>query len=240
MPKRSKSATKPDDGGVIPVENPMKKDHATPPVDAAGLVLANPCRVLLAGGCGAGKSQMILGLLARGAMWKPWDHIYLMAPTEDVQKQEYGLVDTTYLKEFPPLDYFKDRPGRSALILDDVHLFELSTKGSPSQKELCNRICGHLSTHHPGGLSIFIANQVWTAIPPSLRKLMSHIVLFPNRIARDSIGHIARGCMLTKRELERCCDMCTGDSYASLLITNEPDGRARVRINGVDPVPGIS
>jgi hypothetical protein len=33
--------------------------------------------------------------------------------------------------------------------------------------------------------------------------------------------------------------MCTS-AYDFLLITNEPDGRARVRINGVDAVPGIN
>ena len=128
-------------------------------------------------------------------------------------------------------------PGAD-LVLDDVHLHDLSTKGSPSESELCNRICGHLSTHHDGGLSVFIANQVWTAVPPSIRKLCSHFALFPNRIARDSIGHIARGVLMTKQQLEACCDMCTGQ-YDWLLITNEPDDRARVRINGVHPVPGI-
>ena len=46
-------------------------------------------------------------------MWKPWEHIYLMAPTEDVQQGQYGLVQTTFLKELPQLEYFKQRPGRS-------------------------------------------------------------------------------------------------------------------------------
>ena len=39
------------------------------------------------------------------------------------------------------------------------------------QAELLERICGHMSTHHDGGLSIFIAHQVWTGIPPKVRKL---------------------------------------------------------------------
>ena len=245
MPKHGRTAattgrrSKTDDGGVIVIPNKMKESHAKPPVDEAGLCLANPCRVMLIGGCGASKTTVLQSMLARGAMWLPWEHIYLMAPTPDVATGEYPDITTTFLEKFPPLEYFKDRPGRSALVLDDVHLHDLSTKGNPSQQELCNRICGHLSTHHnPGGLSVFIANQVWTAVPPSIRKLMSHYVLFPQRIARDSIGHIARGVLMTKRELEACCDMCTG-VYDFLLITNEPDGRARVRINGTEPVHGI-
>ena len=55
--------------------------------------------------------------------------------------------------------YGREQLGRSALIIDDRHLHDLSKKGNPSQKELADRICGHVSSHHPGGLSIFIAQQ---------------------------------------------------------------------------------
>ena len=63
--------------------------------------------------------------------------------------------------------------------MDDIHLHELSTKGKPSQAELLERICGHLSTHHDGGLSVFLAHQVWTGVPPKVpvRKLCSHFIL---------------------------------------------------------------
>ena len=89
MPKYSKSAattgkprrSKSDDGGVIVIPNKMKASHAKPPVDEAGLWLASPCRVMLIGGCGASKTTVLQSMLARGAMWLPWEHIYLMAPT---------------------------------------------------------------------------------------------------------------------------------------------------------------
>jgi len=244
MPKRSKKAAKANDDPIILVDNPMKAKHAKPDPDTAhGLCLANPCRVLVVGGCGASKTTTVLNCIARGAMWKPWDGgIYLMAPTKDVQQGEYGLVDTTFLEQLPQLDYFKQRPGRACLIMDDIHLHSQSTAkkdGSASQAELLERICGHMSTHHDGGLSVFICHQVWTGIPPKVRKLASHFILFPQRIAKDSVGHIARGCMLTKRQLETCFDMCSS-AYDFLLITNEPDGRSRVRINGIDSVPGIN
>ena len=111
--------------------------------------------------------------------------------------------------------------------------------GAASQAELLERICGHMSTHHDGGLSVFIAHQVWTGIPPKVRKLASHIILYPQRIAKDSVGHIARGCLLSKGQLEALFNMCTGP-YDFILITNEPDGRARVRLSGVTPVAGIN
>ena len=244
MPKRTKKAAKANDDPIILVENPMKAKHAKPdPETAHGLCLANPCRVLVIGGCGASKTTTVLNSIARGAMWKPWDGgIYLMAPTKDVQQGEYGLVDTTFLEQLPQLEYFKQRPGRACLIMDDIHLHSHSTAkkdNTASQAELLERICGHMSTHHDGGLSVFICHQVWTGVPPKVRKLASHFILFPQRIAKDSVGHIARGCMMTKRQLEACFDMCSS-AYDFLLITNEPDGRARVRINGTDPVQGIN
>ena len=72
----------------------MKAKHAKPdPETAHGLCLANPCRVLVIGGCGASKTTTVLNSIARGAMWKPWDGgIYLMAPTKDVQQGEYALL----------------------------------------------------------------------------------------------------------------------------------------------------
>ena len=53
-------------------------------------------------------------------------------------------------------------------------------------------------------------------------------------IVQSSVGHIARGCLLSKGQLEALFDMCTGP-YDFILITNEPDGRARIRLNGVTP-----
>lgn len=45
--------------------------------------------------------------------------------------------------------------------------------------------------------------------------------------------------LLSKGQLEALFDMCQGP-YDFILITNEPDGRARVRLNGVTPVAGIN
>ena len=56
--------------------------------------------------------------------------------------------------------------------------------------------------------NLFIAHQVWTGIPPKVRKLASHIILYPQRIAKDSVGHIARS-----------GPVCGGDArqYAAML-----------------------
>ena len=105
-----------------------------------------------------------LGILARGRSksrmkrlnadrhpchaWRPFKHIYLMSPNnETTRKGEYGVLDdVTCLDHWPTLDYWESRPGRSALIVDDIS-WSLSKRGSPSQYELADRTCGHVSSH---------------------------------------------------------------------------------------------
>ena len=155
----------------------------------------------------------------------------------ETSKGEYSTLDVICLDSFPLLDYFTKRPGRSALIIDDLG-WSLSQKGQPSQAELADRICGHVSSHHDGGLSIFIAQQTLTGIPCNIRRLVSHWAIFPQRIARDTVGHIARNAMLEKQTLSKCFDFCTED-FDWLLVSNIQDGRARVRKNGWQAVRGL-
>eukprot|EP01049_Picozoa_sp_SAG25_P004495 SAG25_NODE_284_length_10400_cov_5.110475_14_plen_70_part_00 len=63
------------------------------------------------------------------------------------------------------------------MIIDDRHLADLSRKGNPSQRELADRVCGHLSSHHPGGLSIFIAQQTTGGISHILVWATEHLVV---------------------------------------------------------------
>ena len=95
------------------------------------------------------------------------------------------------------------------------------------------------SSQHEGGLSIFVAQQTHTGIPPNIRRLMSHWFLFPRRIAVDSIGHIARSAMLEKATMRRLFDFCDGP-YDFMLIENIPvQHRARARKNGWQNVQGL-
>ena len=52
--------------------------------------------------------------------------------------------------------------GHTAVILDDITL-EMSTMKSKvdglSQRERLNRLIGHMRSHHPGGMNIFVCQQ---------------------------------------------------------------------------------
>jgi hypothetical protein len=226
--------------GVVPIENPQKSSHGTPPEGCHGLCLPNPCRAAYLGGVSSGKTNCLICTLGQCHAWRPFKHIYLMSPNnETVRKGEYGVLDdVTCLDHWPTLDYWESRPGRSALIVDDIS-WSLSKRGSPSQHELADRTCGHISSHHEGGLSIFIAQQTHTGITPNIRRLISHWFLFPRRLSVDSIGHIARSCMLEKQTLRKILDFCDGP-YDFMLIENIPvEHRSRARKNGWQNVKGL-
>ena len=77
-------------------------------------------------------------------------------------------------------------------------------------------------------------------VPPNIRRLASHFILFPNRISRESIPLIAKSCMIERKHMEQLFTWgIESGPYGFILITNEPDGRARVRINGNQDVRGI-
>jgi hypothetical protein len=90
-------------------------------------------------------------------------------------------------------------------------------------------------------LSVFICQQMLVSVPPNIRRLASHFILFPNRISTESIPLIAKSCMIERKHMELLFQWgIQSGPYGFILITNEPDGRARVRLNGEQDVIGIN
>ena len=224
-----------DNPSVIIVPNKEKQDHKTPdPNSSHGLCLAQPSVVFLCGGTGASKTTTALSLMARGFELEPWGEIFLMSPSVesamDPKTGEYRLVNVTPLKAFPEIGFWKGKKGqKNLLILDDVDLTHLSTRGNPSQRSLCDRTMNYVSTHM--NLTVYVMNQTWVGAPPFIRKACSHFILYPNRLDRSSIPYISKGVMLHKDTLQQLFNACI-EPYDFLLITLKPDGRCMVRING--------
>ena len=248
MPTKKRQRSNASEPGVIVIHNPQKLGLRKPEPGAHGLVLPNGSFCAAVGGIGSSKTTTILNTIARCAKWKPYSSIWLMSPNvEAAQKGEYGLIKT---KRFPgdvipPLKYFNEQPPRACVILDDTTL-EMSTKKAKedgmSQRDRLNRLVGHMRSHHEEGIDIFCAQQQMIGYPTCVRRLVSHWLLFPNRIDRGSMHTIARSIMINKRTLESlfgmCCEM---GPYTFLLIEQERlPHRARVRINGWQEVPGIN
>jgi hypothetical protein len=131
--------------------------------------------------------------------------------------------------------------GRKLLICDDNALVGLPTKGgTDSQRNRADRVIGHGATHC--NISVMIMQQMMTNVPPSIRRLAGVFILFPHRIAHESIPLIAKSCMIPKKYMYQMFEWTkqTGP-YGFLLIENDPvPGRARCRINGERAVLGIT
>ena len=224
------------------IKNPEKSDHECPdPSESTvnGLVWKSPSYAIFTGGTGSGKTNALLAAVGYQSRWRPFDGgIFLLSPNvEAAVKGEYGVLDNvTPLKEWPEITYFDDFPGRKLLIADDNAVVGLSTKGGDdSQRNRADRICGYVRTHK--NLSVFMCQQMLVNVPPNLRRLASHFILFPNRISRDTLNFIAKSVMVSQPNLEQVFDWCIqAGPYAFAVITNEPDNtnRARVRIYGPD------
>eukprot|EP01047_Picozoa_sp_COSAG01_P022103 COSAG01_NODE_1303_length_10815_cov_14.897938_7_plen_118_part_00 len=115
----------------------------------------------------------------------------------------------------------------------------LSTRGGvDSQRNRADRICGYVRTHK--NLSVYICQQMLVSAP-NIRRLASHFILFPNRISTESIPLIAKSCMIERKHMEQLFKWgIESGPFGFILITNEPDGRARVRLNGDQNVVGIN
>ena len=63
-----------DTRGVVPIENPQKSSHSTPPDGCHGLCLPNPCRAAYLGGVSSGKTNALLCTLGQCHAWRPFKH----------------------------------------------------------------------------------------------------------------------------------------------------------------------
>ena len=224
------------------IENSEKKDHVVPATTENGMVWKSPSMAIFCGGTGSGKTNCLLAAIGHQTKWKPYKHIFLLSPNvEAAVKGEYGILDDVVpLKEWPAISYFDKFEGRKLLIADDNALVGLSTRGGvDSQRNRADRICGYVRTHK--NLSVYICQQMLVSVPPNIRRLASHFVLFPNRISTESIPLIAKSCMIERKHMEQLFKWgIESGPFGFILITNEPDGRARVRLNGDQNVVGIN
>ena len=227
-----------DTRGCLYLENPQKQDHGLPEEGAHGLALPNPSRAAFLGGVSSGKTCCILNVVAQSHAWRPFDGgIFLMSPNnEAVRAGEYGIIDDiTCLDSWPALAYWETKPGRKCLIVDDIG-WGLSKRGSPSQFELADRTVGHISSHC--SLTIMIAQQTHTMIPPNIRRLLSHLFLFPKRLDLSTVPQIAKTAMMDAKALRTCLSFCDQPHDFVVVENIIVPHRSRVRKNGWQNIHG--
>jgi len=208
---------------VIPITNKDKLFHES--VDMQDYAnMAHPSRIIFCGQPNSGKSLCILNLLLHKQ--PPFQKIYLIH--NDPNTKEYSSIDCEILDELPEIDDV-DTDKRNLIIIDDIEYKTLSRE----QKALLDRYFGCYSTHC--NISIFLTAQDAISIPPTIRRMASHVFLWRSGDL-NHLSILSSRFGLTKKDLSYIFTNILTDPHDSLLI----DGTrptCRYRKNIFTPLP---
>jgi energy-coupling factor transporter ATP-binding protein EcfA2 len=190
------------------------------------LNIPKPCRVVLVGNPGSGKTNFVKNLILRAD--PVYQKIYLLHPDEDSKDYDDLGDDIIKLKTIPSLD-FCSPDKKNLLIVDDIALTNLSK----IDRSKLDRLCGYCSTHR--NLSIFLTSQDMFNIIPSVRRNASVFVLYKNCPDLASLSTVASRTGLNSQKLFKIFSKCTSNRD-SIMIDLTAESPAKLRINGYDVI----
>jgi len=209
---------------LIPLNNPDKFFHEK--VDDLDFSnISHPARLILCANPNTGKTMVILNLLLHKK--PPFDKIYLIH--NDPTTKEYDMIDCEILEEIPPIEEI-DKTIKNLIIIEDIDYKAMNKE----QKSLLDRYFGRFSTHC--NVSIWLTAQDAISIPPTIRRMASHVILGrSNDINHMSILSSRFG--LSGRELKNIFDTYMKDRHDTLIIdSTRPNARYRKNIFNVLPI----
>ena len=208
---------------VIPITNKDKLFHESVDMQDLGN-MAHPSRIILCGNPNSGKSLAILNMLLHKK--PPFQKIYLIH--NDPSTLEYNSVDCEVMEELPEIDEI-DTDLRNLIIIEDIEYRTLSK----DQKRLLDRYFGCYSTHC--NISIWITAQDGISIPPTIRRMASHVFLWRS----NDLNHLtilSSRFGLNQKDLKYIFDNLLTDPHDSLLIdSTRPSCRFRMNIFEIFP-----
>lgn len=186
--------------------------------------IPKPCRVILCGNPGSGKSNMIKNLILRAD--PPYEKIYLLHPDEDsCEYDDIGSENIERLSEVPKIT-FCDPKVKNLLIVDDIELKNLKKDA----KGRLDRLCGYSSSHR--NLSVFMTSQDTFNIPPSIRRNGSFFCLWKNQPDISALAQVASRSGLNSQKLFNIFENHMENNRDCLMIDMTPNTPAPLRVNG--------
>jgi hypothetical protein len=207
------------------------------------LMPRTPCRVLIAGASGSGKSQLTANIIMKG--WIPFDKIVLCAknPDQEVYEElEAHIADVAEENELDPKDLFQivtdvndvpkvedfDKSKKTLLAFDD---FITSSKDLPKISDFFVR------ARHKG-VSPFFLTQDFYQVPLIIRRNCNYFFLFGGMSERDLVSlhkDLAQG-GLDVKEFKKIYRAATAEKYSFLmidLVTDKKPLRFRKMFDGL-------
>ena len=130
-----------------------------------------PFRMCLCGPPNVGKTNFVYNVLYNKT--PGFDRIIIYH--NDPSTEEYQNVQADYVEELPQIEEI-DPEIRNLLIIEDIDCKNM--KNGRQQRSLLDRYFGSFSTHH--NISIILTAQDPFQIPPNIRRMSSHVVLWKN------------------------------------------------------------
>ena len=181
----------------------------------------HPFRIILAGPCNVGKTNYIYNVLLKK---KPtFERILIFH--NDSNSKEYQNVDAEYVEELPEISEI-DPDTRNLIIIEDIDYKNM--KNGKNQRSLLDRYFGCFSTHH--NISIMLTAQDPFQIPPNIRRMCSHVVLWKNHDL-NSMAILSSRFNIKTKDLKYIFEHICKDKHDSLLIDTMRDSKYRLRKN---------
>jgi len=214
---------------LIVMDNADKKNHET---WYAGRSLADPphpFRWIFAGPPNSGKSNVIMNVMLHvGESKQPFQRLVLVHGAGPHTKEYDGLTIDHHLDEIPPPDFFmnlqKQEPLKSAVILDDVDLGDMSKQQQFNLSALFRYVSSHF------GWSLFCSFQSFTDMNMITRKCSNMYTIWKPR-SRHEIPILANRLGLTNTELSDAISTFLGKRWDSLTFDFTVDTPAPIRRN---------
>lgn len=199
----------------------------------------HPARILITAPPNAGKTSIVLNLLLHHYMkGAPFQRIicihYLAGVTSEYDSvDDIEMLDRVpeSLHELLQLDEEEEIDAESmqktCIILEDIDISSLNRK----QKSFLDRLYGVLSTHLNMTIIVCVQNPINS--PVSLRRMLSHVVMFRYPNVED-LRLLAQKFGLTTRQIQSIFMLVCNKPHDSLCVAM--DSKWRLRKNLYEPI----
>jgi len=190
--------------------------------------LPHPIRLVAAGSCGRGKTNVIKNLfLAHQSGNRKFQELYIVC-CDTGSREWLDCEPNAVYDEIPDLDTF-DRKKKTLLVIDDYEMIRTSTA---AQRKLAT-LFRYKSSHC--NLSIFCSYQNFFEIPMIARKCANCFLLYkPN--SDLEITQFANRTGIKKDDLHHIFKHICNDTYDSLFVDLTINSPCKLRKNVYQPI----
>lgn len=168
---------------IMHIKNKDKQNHEswTPSRSRDIANFPSPTRIMLVGGVGTGKSNLIKNLIIHQSPM--FDEVYLIHPDCELSKEYDDLEVTAKLDDIPSVDFFQFEDGndkiKRCVIIDDLEY----TAASKQRLKNLALLFRYVSSHK--NLTVYLSHQSFFDIPGIAKKMSNIFIIWKPRRSQE-------------------------------------------------------